>query len=140
MRLLISRILKKKKIMNLFTKQKETHRKQTYGYQEERRLGRINWECGVEIYTQQYLKIDDQQGPIVGFPGGRVVKNPSASALEAGDVGSTPGLGRCPGEGNGNPLQYSCLGNPTDSRARRATVSRFAESRTRQSNCARRST
>jgi len=46
-----------------------------------------------------------------GFPGGSVVKNPPASA---GDVGSTPGLGRCPGEGNGNPLQYSCLGDPMD--------------------------
>ena len=46
------------------------------------------------------------------FPGGTVVKNPSASA---GDVGSMPGLGRSPGEGNGNPLQYSCLGNPMES-------------------------
>ena len=32
----------------------------------------------------------------------------------AGDMGSIPGLGRCPGEGNGNPLQYSCLGNPKE--------------------------
>ena len=45
------------------------------------------------------------------FPGGTVVKNPPASA---GDVGLIPGLGRCPGEGNGNPLQYSCLGHPMD--------------------------
>ena len=52
MRLLINRILKKKKIMNLFTKQKETDRKQTYGYHEERRLGGINWESEMEIYTQ----------------------------------------------------------------------------------------
>ena len=43
-----------------------------------------------------------------GFPGGSVVKNLPASA---GDVGSVPGLGRSPGEGNDNPLQYSCLGN-----------------------------
>ena len=35
-----------------------------------------------------------------------------ASAYNAGDLGSTPGLGRAPGEGNGNPLQYSCLENP----------------------------
>ena len=41
-----------------------------------------------------------------GFPGGSEVK---ASACNAGDLGSIPGLGRSPGEGNGNPLQYSCL-------------------------------
>ena len=46
-----------------------------------------------------------------GFPGGSVVKNPPASA---GDLGSVPGSGRSPGEGNGNPLQYSSLGNPMD--------------------------
>ena len=40
----------------------------------------------------------------IGFPGGSVVKNPPA---KAGDVGSIPGSGRCPGEGNGNLLQYS---------------------------------
>ena len=43
-----------------------------------------------------------------------VVKNPPASAGDAGDSDSIPGLGRCPGIGNGNPLQYSCLENPTD--------------------------
>ena len=41
-----------------------------------------------------------------------VVKNLPANAGDAGDVSSVPGLGRSPGEGNGNPLQYSCLGNP----------------------------
>ena len=46
-----------------------------------------------------------------GFPGGSVVKNLPDNA---GDVGFIPGLGRSPGEGNGNPLQYSCLGNPMD--------------------------
>ena len=50
----------------------------------------------------------------MGFPGGSVVKNLLASA---GDTGSIPGLGRSPGEGNGNPLQYSCLENPMDRRA-----------------------
>ena len=44
-----------------------------------------------------------------GFPGGLVVKNPPANA---GDLGSIPGSGRSPGEGNGNLLQYSCLENP----------------------------
>ena len=46
-----------------------------------------------------------------GFPGGSVGK---ASAYNAGDPGSIPGSGRSPGEGNGNPLQYSCLENPMD--------------------------
>ena len=45
----------------------------------------------------------------MGFPGGSDVKNPPA--LE-GDVGLIAGLGRCPGEGNGNPLQYPCWENP----------------------------
>ena len=49
-----------------------------------------------------------------GFPGGSDGK---ASACNVGDLGSIPGLGRSPGEGNGNPLQYSCLENPTDGRA-----------------------
>ena len=47
----------------------------------------------------------------MGFPGGSAVKNPPASAR---DVDSIPGTGRSPGEGNGDPLQYSCLGNPKD--------------------------
>ena len=47
----------------------------------------------------------------VGFPGASVVKNLPA---KAGDVGSVPGSGRSPGEGNDNPLQYSCLGNLMD--------------------------
>ena len=46
-----------------------------------------------------------------GFPGGSEVK---ASAYITGDLGSIPGSGRSPGEGNGNPLQYSCLENPVD--------------------------
>ena len=45
------------------------------------------------------------------FPGG---SDDKASTCNAGDPGSIPGLGRSPGEGNGNPLQYSCLENPTD--------------------------
>ena len=61
-----------------------------------------------------------------GFPGGSGVKNPPANA---GDTGSIPGLGRSPGGGNVNPLQYSCLGNPKDSRAWRATVHGVAKSR-----------
>ena len=54
-----------------------------------------------------------------GFPGGSDGKE---SACNAGDLGLIPGLGRSPGEGNGNPLQYSCLGNLMDRGAWRATV------------------
>ena len=56
-----------------------------------------------------------------GFPGGSMVKNPPANAGDTGDTGSIPGLGRSPGGGNGNPLQYSCLENPMDRRAWWAT-------------------
>ena len=54
-----------------------------------------------------------------GFPGSTVVKNPSANA---GNMGVKPGLGRCPGVGNGNPLWYSCLENSMDRGAWWATV------------------
>ena len=49
-----------------------------------------------------------------GFPGGLVVKNQPTSAGDSGEASSIPGLGRSPGGGNGNPLQYSCLENPMD--------------------------
>ena len=51
-----------------------------------------------------------------------VVKNPPASTGDIRDMGSIPGLGRSPGEGNGTPLQYSCLENPMDRGAWWATV------------------
>ena len=51
------------------------------------------------------------RNPQGGFPGGSVVKNPPANA---GNMGSIPGLRWCPGEGNGKPIQYSCLENPVD--------------------------
>ena len=57
-----------------------------------------------------------------GFPRAIVVKNLPAYAGAAGDMGLIPGLGRYPGEGNGNPLRYSCLGNLMDRRALWATV------------------
>ena len=55
-----------------------------------------------------------------GFPGGRVVKNPSANARDEGDAGLIPSLGKSSRGGNGNPLQYSCLENPMDREAWRA--------------------
>ena len=67
------------------------------------------------------------------FPGGTVIKNPPANAEDTGDPSSTLGSGRSPGEGNANPLQYSCLGNPMDRGAWRATVHGVAKSQTRLS-------
>ena len=69
-----------------------------------------------------------------GFPGGSVVKNPLANAGATEDSGLIPGLGRFPGEGIGNPLQYSCLGNPMDRGTWQATVHRVAKSQTGLSN------
>ena len=56
-----------------------------------------------------------------------MLKNLPASGGDAGDVGSIPGSGRSPGRGNGNPLQYSCLGNPMDRGAWQATVHSVAD-------------
>ena len=72
------------------------------------------WSVGV-AYDQNKL----------GFPGGSVIKNPPASA---GDAGLIRRSGRSLEEGNGNPLQYSCLENPMDGRAWEATVYGVAKS------------
>ena len=85
--------------------------------------GGMQWEIGMDMYTLLCMK---QQG----FPGGSEVK---ASACNAGDPGSIPELRRSPGEGNGNPLQYSCLENPMDRGAWRATVRPVSKSQTRPS-------
>ena len=71
-----------------------------------------------QYLAQGGLSISTGQGNkkmyVLGFPGGSEVK---VSASNAGDQSSIPGLGRSPGEGNGNPLQYSCLENPMDGEA-----------------------
>ena len=67
-------------------------------------------------FLKSHLKI------FLGFPGGSVVKNTSVNAGDAGDAGSVPGLGRSPEEGNGNPLQYSCLENSMGRGPCQATV------------------
>ena len=67
---------------------------------------------------------------MIHFPGGFVAKN---SPDNAGDMGLIPGSGRSPGEGNGKPLQYSCLGNPMD---RGATVHGVTKNQTWLSNWA----
>ena len=66
-----------------------------------------------------------------GFPGGSEGK---VSACNAGDLSLIPGSGRSPGEGNGNPLQYSCLENPMDRGAWQTTVHGVAKSQTRLSD------
>ena len=63
-----------------------------------------------------------------------VAQTVKASAYKAEDPGLIPGSGRSSGEGNGNPLQYSCLENPMDGGAWQATVGGAAKSRTRLSN------
>ena len=70
------------------------------------------------------------------FPHGSVVKNPSADAGNPGNVGSVPALGRSPGEGNGNPLQYPCLEKPLDRGLWRVIAHGVAKSQTRLSDSA----
>ena len=81
----------------------------------------------ITLYPSRYKSLCQWRG----FPGGSDVK---ASACNAGDLGSVPGSGRSPGEGNGNPLQYSCLENPMDGGAWWATVHGVAKSWTRLSD------
>ena len=59
-----------------------------------------------------------------------MVKDPRANVGDVRDVGSIPGSGRSPGEGHGNPLQYSCLENPMDRGAWQALVHRVVQSQT----------
>ena len=65
----------------------------------------------------------------------QMVKNPPANAGNETDAGLIPASGRSPGVGNGNPLQYSCLGNPMDREVWWATVHGVAESWTQLSTC-----
>ena len=69
-----------------------------------------------------------------GFPGGTNGKNPPANAGDLRDGGSIPGLGRSPGGGHGNPLQYFCLENPMGRGAWRATVDGVTKSQTQLSD------
>ena len=68
-------------------------------------------DINITFRTKLYLRIPTLRNRYWGFPGGSDGK---ASACNAGDPGSIPGSGRSPGEGNGNPLQHSCLENPMD--------------------------
>ena len=85
---------------------------------------------GCHFLLQKIFLIQGSQILSLHFNSGgvQVVKNPPANAGDIGDVGSIPGLGRSPGGGNGNPLQYSCLENPLDRGAWRAPVHGVAKS------------
>ena len=80
------------------------------------------------------LKIINYIYEIGGSPGDIVVKNLPANAGNTRDAGLIPGSERFPGGGHGNPLQYSCLENPMDRRAWRATVHGVAKNWTRMSD------
>ena len=67
---------------------------------------------------------------VLGFPGGAIGKEPACQCSEIRDMGLIPGLGRSPGGGHGNLLQYSCLENPMDGGAWQATVHKAAQSQT----------
>jgi len=77
-----------------------------------------------ETKQTKMLEFGAEKGLLLGGLDGK------ASAYNLGDLGLIPGSGRSPGEGNGNPLQYSCLENPMDTGAWQATVHGVEESRT----------
>ena len=83
--------------------------------------------CLLKFNLKMYVKLRVGESHHEDFPGGSVGKE---SICNAGDLGLIPGLGRSPGEGNSNPLQYSCLENPMDRGAWRAAVHGVAESDT----------
>ena len=88
------------------------------------------WCTAVHGVTKSQTRLSNLTGTGTcreGFPGGSVVKNLPANAES---MGSILGLGRSPEEGNGNPLQFSCLGNSTDSGAWQVTVHGVAKSQT----------
>ena len=103
----------------------------------ENPMDRGAWWATVHRVAKSWTRLSDftftklETENYQGFPGGSEGK---ASACNAGDLGSIPGSGRSPGEGNGNPLQCSCLENPMDGGAWWATVHRVSKSWTRLSN------
>ena len=100
----------------------ERHESKSYSFSRA-----VFFQKDLEVGSSEkspFLKLHDCLGILVaaggeGFPGASVSK---ASACNAGDLGLIPGLGRSPGERNGNPLQYSCLENSIDRGAWRAIV------------------
>ena len=91
---------------------------------QEMEVRSLGWEYPLEKEIATHSSIP-------GLPCGSAGKE---SAFNAGDMGSIPGLGKSPGEGNVNPLQYSYLGNPMDRGAWQATVHEVTQSQTRRSD------
>ena len=93
------------------------------------------WCAAIHGVAKSWTRLSDwtelNWAQLLGFPGGSDGK---ASACNAGDLGLIPGSERSPGEGNGNPLQYSCLENSMDRGAWRAIVYRVAKNQTQLSN------
>ena len=99
----------------------------------------MTWKIRGSAFTKDFLEVAYSTSTFYlqfyclwGFPGS--LDGKASNAYNAGDLGLIPGLGRSPGEGNGNPLQYSCLENPMDQGAWWATVHGVAKSRTRLSD------
>ena len=94
-------------------------------------------DCRVHGIAKSWTQLSDFHFHFLqhqGFPDDAVIKNPPANAGDTGDMGFIPGLGRSPGVGNGNPLQYSCLKNSMDRGAWWATAYGVSKSRTRLSD------
>ena len=144
-----------KKITNALTHKTERDSQKTNLWLSKRK-GRgagINQEVGINVYTLLYItQITNKdllfrsgnytQHFVITYKGNNLQGKNSfpdssdckESISEAGDLGSIPGWGRSPGEGNGNPFQYSCLENPMDRGAWQATVHGVTKSQTRLSN------
>ena len=98
----------------------------------------MTWDLKIKSYLHQWQSSKDSRGcnnraiySNLGFPGGSGSKE---SACNAGDLGSIPGSGRSPGDGNSNPLQYSDLENSMDRGAWWATAHGISRSQTGLSN------
>ena len=80
------------------------------------KFGRINKKEGINAFHQTVSSERTGTFPSTSqkMPDGSVGKESTCNAGDIGDMGLIPGLGRFPGEGNGNPFQYSCLENPMD--------------------------
>ena len=112
----------KKQLSKSFLKEKTTT--QLTSEQHEFELGRSTYMRN--FFNKYCICIVN-----VGLPCGSLGKESTSDALDTGDIGSIPGTGRSPGEGNGNLLQYSCQENPMDREAWQSTVHRAAKSWTR---------
>ena len=103
--------------------------KEKHSTDQHRKCHRMHQYSSVARCTQSF-RINRRPCPIGGVPSGTVIMNPPANAGDTREAGSIPELGRFPGIGHGNPLQYSCLGNPMDRGICWATVHRVIKHQT----------